>query len=132
MTWPYVSVLPTLNSSPGCRILSKFLNSSGDMATLWLLYPLCSITRSIAITLLTNFFGLLKAALVVKNPTASAGDVRDLTSILGSGRSPEGGCGNPLQYSCLENPMDRGAHQAAVHSCRESDRTVVTYHACMH
>ena len=45
--------------------------------------------------------------LMVKNPPASAGDVRELGSILGSGRSPGGGNGNPLQCSCLENPMDR-------------------------
>ena len=45
--------------------------------------------------------------LVVKNPSANAGDVRDLGSIPGLGRSPGGGTGNPLQHSCLENPMDR-------------------------
>ena len=45
---------------------------------------------------------------MVKNPPASAGDVRDTGLILGSGRSPGGGNSNPLQYSCLENPMDRG------------------------
>ena len=43
-------------------------------------------------------------ALVVKNPLASAGDLRDVGSILGSGRSPGGGNANPLKYSCLENP----------------------------
>ena len=48
-------------------------------------------------------------ALVVKNPPANAGDLRDTGSIPGSGRSPEGGHGNPLQYSHMENPMDRGA-----------------------
>ena len=48
-------------------------------------------------------------ALVVKNLPANAGDLRDTGSIPGSGRSPEEGQGNPLQYSCLENPMDRGA-----------------------
>ena len=47
--------------------------------------------------------------LVVKNPSAKAGDVGDAGSIPRSGRSPGGGHGNPLQYSCLENPMDRGA-----------------------
>ena len=47
--------------------------------------------------------------LVVKNPPADAGDVRDSGSIPGWGRSPGGGNGNPLQYSCLENPMDRRA-----------------------
>ena len=46
---------------------------------------------------------------VVKNPPASAGDVGDTASIPGSGRSPGGGHGNPLQYSWLENPMDTGA-----------------------
>ena len=42
--------------------------------------------------------------LVVKNPPANAGDIRDTGSVPGLGRSPEGGHGNPLQYSCLENP----------------------------
>ena len=46
---------------------------------------------------------------MVKNAPANAGDVRDANLIPGSGRSPGGGDGNPLQYSCLENPMDRGA-----------------------
>jgi len=53
--------------------------------------------------------------LVVKNLPANAGDIRDLGLIPGSGRSPGGGHGNPLQYSCLENPMDRKAWQAMVH-----------------
>ena len=52
---------------------------------------------------------------MVKNPPANAGDVGDMGSIPGSGRAPEGGNGDPLQYSCLENPMDRGAWQATVH-----------------
>ena len=51
---------------------------------------------------------------MVKNPPVNAGDIRDVGSILGSGRSSEGGHGNPLQYSCLENPMDRGAWRATV------------------
>ena len=54
-------------------------------------------------------------ALVVKNPPTNSGDVRDVGSISGSGRSPGGGHGNPLQYSCLENPMDRGAWWATVY-----------------
>ena len=48
-------------------------------------------------------------ALVVKNLPTNAGDLRDVSSIPGSERSPGGGRGNPLQYSCLENPMDGGA-----------------------
>ena len=56
-----------------------------------------------------------QVALVVKNLPANAGDIRDTDSIPGWGRSPGEGHGNPLQYSCLENPMDRGAWIAAVH-----------------
>ena len=61
------------------------------------------------------YIGASQMALVVKNLTANAGDIRDEGSIPGSGRSPEGGHGNPLQYSCLENPMDRGAWRATVY-----------------
>ena len=53
-------------------------------------------------------------AMVVKNPPANAGESRDMGSIPGWGRSPGGGHSNPLQYSCLENPMDRGAWWATV------------------
>ena len=67
--------------------------------------------------------------LVVKNPPASAGDPGDAGLIPGSGRSPGGGCGNPRQHSCLENPVDRGAWQATVHGGhKESDMTEVTSH----
>ena len=56
----------------------------------------------------------------LKNPPANGGDARDAGSIRGWGRSPEVGNGNPLQYSCLENPMDRGAWQAIVHGVGKS------------
>ena len=62
-------------------------------------------------------------ALVVKNLPA---DLRDMGSIPGSGRSARGGNGNSLQYSCLENPMDRGAWWDIVHRFAESDTTEVT------
>ena len=52
---------------------------------------------------------------MVKNSLASAGDIRDVGSIPGSGRSPGGGRDNPLQCPCLENPMDRGAWRPTVH-----------------
>ena len=55
-----------------------------------------------------------QVALVVKNLPAKVGDVREEGFIPGLGRSPGGGPGNPLQYSCLENPMDRGAWWATV------------------
>ena len=57
-----------------------------------------------------------------KELTANAGDTRDVGLIPGSGRSPRGGHGNPLQYSCLGNPMDRGAWWATVHSITKSWR----------
>ena len=59
-------------------------------------------------------------ALAVKNLLASAGEVTDMGSLPGSGRSPGGGHGDPLQYSCLENPMERGAWQATVHRVEKS------------
>ena len=65
-------------------------------------------------------FQASQVALVVKNLPACAGDLRDVSSIPGSGRSPGGEHGNPLQYSCLENPMDRGAWQATVHRVPKS------------
>ena len=52
---------------------------------------------------------------MVKNPPANAGDIRDSSSVSGSGRFPRGGPGNPLQYSCMENPMDRGTWWATIH-----------------
>ena len=59
-------------------------------------------------------------ALVVKNPSTNAEDIKDRGLIPGSGRSPEGGHGNSLQYSCLEDPMDRGAWQATGYGVAKS------------
>ena len=67
-----------------------------------------------------------QVALVVKNLPANAGDIRDVGSIPGLGRSPGEGNGNRFWYSCLENPMDRGAWRARVHQVAESDTTKVT------
>ena len=73
---------------------------------------------------------VFQVALVVKNlPPGQCRDLRKAGSIPGSGRSPEGGHGNPLQYSCLENPMDRGAWWARVHRVTESDTIQVTEHS---
>ena len=61
---------------------------------------------------------------MVKNPHVNAGDTRDTGSVSESGRSSGGRNGNPLQYPCLENPMDRGAWWATVHGVvKESDMT---------
>ena len=64
---------------------------------------------------------------VVNNLPASARDSGDVCSVPGSGRSPRGGNGNPLQYSCLENPMDRGAWWAIIHGVAKS-RTRLSMH----
>ena len=64
--------------------------------------------------------GASQVALVIKNLPADAGNVRDVGSVPGLGRSPGGAHGNPLQYSCLENPMGRGAFLATVHGVTKS------------
>ena len=69
-----------------------------------------------------NFWGLPGVPAIGKMP-ANAGDIRDMGLIPGLGRSSGGGNGNPLHYSCSENPMDRGAWQARVHGVAESDTT---------
>ena len=61
-----------------------------------------------------------QVARVVKIPPANAGGIRDTGLFPGSGRSPGGGHGNPLQYSCLENPMEREAWRATVHGVAKS------------
>ena len=71
---------------------------------------------------------------VVKNPPANAGDIRDMGSTPGSGRSPGWGNGNLVQYSCLENPMDRAAWYATVHRVTESWTQLKQFsmHECIH
>ena len=64
---------------------------------------------------------------MVKNPPANAGDARGVGFTPGSGRSPGVGNGNPLQYSCLEKPMDRGAWQAAVPGVTKSQIRLSNY-----
>ena len=68
---------------------------------------------------------------MVKNPSASAGDLRDMGSIPGLRKSPGGGHDNPLQYSCLENSVDRGGWWAIVHGVTKSQtRLKGLKHAC--
>ena len=80
--------------------------------------------------------GFSQVALVLKNLPANAGDARDVSLISGLGSSPGGGHGNPLQNSCLENPMDRGAWWVSVHGVAKSwtglDKTEVTEQHIMH
>ena len=69
-----------------------------------------------------------------EEPASNAGDEREVGSIPGSGRSPGGGHGNPLQYSCLENPTDRGAWRAMVHRVAKSQTRLkqLHTHACVY
>ena len=77
----------------------------------------CWLRSTIYIRVYSSYCtGTSQVALVVENPPASAGDLGDAGSVPGSGRSPGGGHSNPLKYSCLENPMDRGAWWATVRS----------------
>ena len=70
-------------------------------------------------------------ALVVKDPPANAGDAREKGSIPGLGRTPGEGNDNPLQYSCLDNPMDRGAWWATVHSVAKSQTPLKQLSTCV-
>ena len=111
---------PGKNTRVGCHSLLQILppqgwNSgiphAGRFFTIW------------ATRILINtkwMFGASQVALVVKNPSANAEDIRDVGLIPGLGRSPVGGHGNQLQYSCLENPMARGAWWATVHRVTKS------------
>ena len=89
------------------------------------LYPTPETTKSLVLLSQASnkqsylFMGF-PAGTVVKNLPANAGGSRDEGSIPGSGRSPGGGNGNPLQYSCLENPMERGTWWATVHGVTKS------------
>ena len=79
-------------------------------------YPLSIIWK----TFLSLWEALTLVELVVKNPSANARDLWGVGSIPGSGRSPGGGHGNPLQYSCLQNPKDRGSWRATAHRVAKS------------
>ena len=83
--------------------------------------------------LLAHLYGLgiSRVVLGVKNMPASAGGVKDVGSTPGLGRSPAGGHGNPLQSSCLESPIDRGAWGSSPWGHKESGMPEATEHACM-
>ena len=76
---------------------------------------------------LPNYCEGFPGGTVVTNPPANAGDARSMGLIPGTGRYPEEGNGNPLQYSCLRNPMDRGAWQATVHGVAKSWTQLSSY-----
>ena len=98
----------------------------------WMMYPELSIMLGVWFNevpcspldgnkqLMTKFMGFPGGS-VVKNPPANAEDVGNMCLILGWGRSPGEGNGNPIQYPCLENPMDRGPWRPIVHGATELD-----------
>ena len=67
-----------------------------------------------------KIYASTQVVLMVKNPPANAGDMRDAGVILGLGKTPGEGSGNPLQYPCLDNSMDRGAWRAMFHRVAKS------------
>ena len=103
------------------RVAVRFLIHLAKYRTAWLLAG----SYDNIFTYIRNWAS--QVALVVKNQPDNAGDIRDL------GRLPGGGHGNPLQYSCLENPMNRGAWRATVHEVTKSRQTWLKWlsmHAC--
>ena len=104
---PLPTIPPSINWSflitNPWHLKTNFLNTR--VSVTYVLWILCYILLE----------WVAQVALLVKNPPADAGDKRDLGLIPGSGRSPGGGHYNPLQYSCQENPTDKGAWQASVH-----------------
>ena len=117
-TYVYKTYAPLLLSQPW---MSTWSLSPKIHSTLFLNFHWGRRARS-GIAVLTHVLGFRgsQVVLVVKNPPANAGDRRDTGSIPGSGRSPGGGHGNPLQYSCLENSRNREAWQALVHGVTQS------------
>ena len=104
-------------------ILLAYVAELTPKHSLWVVFTI-SVNQILSIYLaLGNFPG----GAVVKNLPADAGDARDWGSIPGSERSPGVGNGNPLQYSCLENPMDRGAWRETVHRVTKSQTWLSTH-----
>ena len=117
-------ILKNTNYSEISQIILKFiyLFSFGCTASSWLHRLSLVAVWGCSLLWLLLFWGF-PGGTVVENQAANTGHIGDLGSIPGSGRSPGGGHGNPLQYSCLENSMDRGAWRATVHRVTESDTT---------
>ena len=102
-------------------ILHKCKIHSGTCLSLLFCQPVCPwVLITIIFCCFFTTSDASQAAQVVKNPPARAGDLRDVGSTPGSGRSPGGGHGETLQCSCLENPMDRGAWRATVHGATKN------------
>ena len=110
-------VLAWMNSATECKLLMGLLCTAYKGMILWL--PMQRHTKNPPFARPWGAWAS-QVVLVVKNPSANARDIRDTGLIPGSERSPGGGHGNPFQYSCLENPMDRGWWWATVHRVAKS------------
>ena len=108
-------IFPTQGQNPHLLHLLCLLHWQADSLPLGKLESLCGDIHPQRVWAHLQELRGFPGGSVVKNTPAYAWDIRDSVSIPGSGRSPGGGHGNPLQYSCLKNPMDRGAWQATVH-----------------
>ena len=119
------------NPGPNVIFSSHSLYQNRNQITsffLELLDFIYNITSSFIKHVTKNFLLLLLiyGGASCKEPARNAGDLRDIGSIPGLGRSPGDGHGNPFQCSCLENPIDRGDWRATIHTVTESDTTKVT------
>ena len=114
--------------------VAKCRKKEGVLGRKYILWKVTKLKKSLSSVWqkVRSLVGASKMALVVKNPSANVGDIRDMCSIPGSGRSPGGRRGNPLHYSCLENPLDRGAWWAIVHGVAKSPtrQKQPSMHAC--
>ena len=136
-------IFPTQGSNPGlprCRQILYHLSHSGSPSILeWVTYPFSrgssrprtqtevshmisqyTLHQDIEYSFLCYTLWTSQVVLVVKNSPDNAGDIRDVGSIPGLGRSPGEGNGNPLQYSCLGNPIGRGARLSTIHEVAKS------------
>ena len=114
-----------------CWLVGTWAQWTSNFDIICMLGPSCGNSVYFTSQYLENTHMASQVALVVKNPSADARDLRDSGWIPGSGRSPGGGHGNPLQHSCLEYPMDRGAWRATVYSVARS-WTRLSDLACTH
>ena len=107
-----------------CWLVGTWAQQTSNFAIIRMLGTSCGNSVHFISQYLENTHMALQVALVVTNPSANAGDIRDLGWIPGSGRSPGGGHGNPFQYFCRKNPVNRGTWWAAVpQCCKELDTT---------
>ena len=124
----HLTCLPHLSPNPSRQVqASPPPEAARSVSLSWRLTSLAPTPRSSGHDRVEKTFvfdykliGASQVVLEVKNPPAKAGNIRDAVSIPGSGRSPGGGISNPPQYSCRENPMDRGAWWVTVHGVTKS------------